>query len=567
MMRFITRYRATREEEAGFALITVMLALLALMVLSTAIIEYGIGSQFTSKHDENWNAALAAAQAGVNDYLHRLNTVSNYYTYGNVGAETKDPANGAMAGFVDVPGSTPVGRQQFTYWADSTFNTTSLSKNGTIVLTASGKVGTTSHNAVRTIQVSFRAATFLDFLYYTDIEIVDPTLATGQPAVCASPHHAYTQGAITGYDPLQKNANCQIIYFFGDSTRHDTINGPLHTNDQLHVCGAPTFNGSATTSYPGYQPTALTPVKPGDRLWLGRSGCTNAPQFVANSDTTNIDYSDPIPPLPSNAQLETYTGGSTGGCNYQGPTKITFNPDGTMSVKSPTTTAVSAGCPVDGATGNLPADGVIYVADASPTIPMCNKKVGNLVGYPVKNDVTTYSCTKGDLFVSGTLKGQVTLGAKEDIVVVGDLLYHDKAKGNMSYQGTDLLGAIANRYVAVYHPVNSSGNELIGYLSDPEIDGAVVSVTDSFYVQKWGSGDPTKTGTLSAFGAIAQEYRGAVGTFGCGPKGDQACTGYIKNYNYDNRLKYLEPPYFLNPTATAFAQSTWKELPPTTTGP
>ncbi|HEY7438429.1 MAG TPA: hypothetical protein VIC35_03440 [Acidimicrobiia bacterium] len=556
-------------DEQGFALITVMLSMLAMMALATAIVAYGIGSQFTSHHDENWNAALGAAEAGVNDYLHRINSNQNYATtYGNwpgaVPAQTPDPSNKAFTQFVNVPGSST---SQYRYWVNSQSNVSSLGKSGFVELTVTGKVG----NAARTLDVRLRVSTYLDFLYYTDLEISDPQLVGGQPANCVEPHHAYTQGGVVGYNPTPSNngGGCSIITFIGNASRQDTINGPLHTNDLLRVCGSPKFLGKATTSYPGYTPTATTPVKAGQSLWYGSTaaGCTNAPQFPANTDTSNLDYSDPIPPLPSNAALKTYTGGSTGGCLYTGPTSITFNSDGGWTVSSPTTSSPSPGCPANGANDVKPGaafNGVVYVDTFTPGNPNpCKNKTGNLLGYPKNGDTQTYSCTAGDVFLSGNLKGQVTVGAANDITVVGNLLYHDKTPGVMSYQGNDLLGLIANRFIAVYHPVNSSGNEVSGSLLNPEIDAAMLSVQHSFYVPQWGSGDPSKTGTLTVFGAIAQEYRGAVGTF----SGASINSGYIKNYNYDNRLKYLEPPYFLNPTATVFQQSTWSEESPKLTDP
>ncbi len=114
--------------------------------------------------------------------------------------------------------------------------------------------------------------------------------------------------------------------------------------------------------------------------------------------------------------------------------------------------------------------------------------------------------------------------------------------------------------MSVYHPVDSNGNEVSGYLQNPEIDAAILSVQHSFWIQNYDDGDASNLGTLNVFGAIAQEYRGPVGTFNSST--GASVTGYLKNYNYDNRLKYLEPPYFLNPTATAFQQSTWRELVP-----
>ena len=104
-MTFLGRAERTKAE-AGFALVTVMLSMMALLGLSIAIVEYGIGSQILSKRDENWNAALAAAQAGVADYLHRVNSQSNYATlYGTSSGQTPDSTNSAMSGFRAVPGS------------------------------------------------------------------------------------------------------------------------------------------------------------------------------------------------------------------------------------------------------------------------------------------------------------------------------------------------------------------------------------------------------------------------------------------------------------------------------
>jgi len=138
----------------------------------------------------------------------------------------------------------------------------------------------------------------------------------------------------------------------------------------------------------------------------------------------------------------------------------------------------------------------------------------------------------------------------------------------------------------VYHPICSSscgssgsGNEfddagnksLFGQawppaaLQDPEIDAAIFAVNDSFVVQNWAKGQTDRLGAtgdpgvLTVFGTIAQENRGAVGT----GSGSNPNTGYLKNYNYDSRLRYLEPPYFLNPTSQpTFSARTFKELQP-----
>jgi hypothetical protein len=55
-------------------------------------------------------------------------------------------------------------------------------------------------------------------------------------------------------------------------------------------------------------------------------------------------------------------------------------------------------------------------------------------------------------------------------------------------------------------------------------------------------------------GAIAQRYRGPVGQSGSN------ATGYLKQYVYDQRLKYLSPPKFLDPVASSWGVATWAEI-------
>jgi hypothetical protein len=94
----------------------------------------------------------------------------------------------------------------------------------------------------------------------------------------------------------------------------------------------------------------------------------------------------------------------------------------------------------------------------------------------------------------------------------------------------------------------------------PSVSGAILTVAHSFGVQNYQYG-PAFTGyggsagSLTVFGAIAQQYRGAVGMF----SGSTVIHGYAKNYSYDNRLKYDSPPHFLNPVASAWQVVTWAE--------
>ena len=75
----------------------------------------------------------------------------------------------------------------------------------------------------------------------------------------------------------------------------------------------------------------------------------------------------------------------------------------------------------------------------------------------------------------------------------------------------------------------------------------MLALNQSFISDNWYCGSPL--GTLKVTGAIAQKFRGTVGTH----SGGVVQTGYAKDYNYNNELRYREPPYFVNPT-----ESSWR---------
>jgi hypothetical protein len=109
---------------------------------------------------------------------------------------------------------------------------------------------------------------------------------------------------------------------------------------------------------------------------------------------------------------------------------------------------------------------------------------------------------------------------------------------------TVLGGLIANNFVRVYHPVSYSwsGCSNSGGPGSIQIDAAILALNHSFIVDNWFCG--SALGTLTINGAVAQKFRGPVGTF----SGGSVASGYSKNYNYNDTLHYREPPYFVNPT-------------------
>ena len=191
----------------------------------------------------------------------------------------------------------------------------------------------------------------------------------------------------------------------------------------------------------------------------------------------------------------------------------------------------------------IPASGVIYVSNQSCAVTYSP--------FNVRDQATEYNdlgC--GNALVSGTYTGQLTIAAENDIIIEGNLCRGTSCSGNPS--GSGLLGLIANNFVRVRHPLNNNdtdrgncnGAQNANYTKVSRIDAAILAIDHSFIVDHYNCG--AALGTLTVNGAISQKFRGPVGIVGSNTP------GYEKDYNYDDRLKYISPPQFLDPI-----QSSW----------
>jgi hypothetical protein len=511
----------TRNGEQGVAMVTVMMIVLVLTLLMVATVNYAVQSEPLGRRDQNWNAALAAAQAGVDDYLYRLQQDGLYYTYSATSPPT--PANTAFTGWTTIPG--PANQGQYHYSVDIS----QFGRQGIVQVISTGRV----RGVQRTIRANMRRRGFLDYLYMTDYEALDPL-----SGYFSDPATATTQCSRYWWQGRPNPPTCVRISF----VTGDEINGPLHTNDTISVNGSPQFNGPATTGYTG---TIGCPASPTYTYrWHGLSGCGDTPQFQSG-DPEAVPLLT-LPTSNSNIKVETDRAAGKTGCLYNGPTRIVLNSSGTMTVTSPFTTSASYASCV-GTNVPLPTNGVIYVQNV-PTaqVATCTGSQ-NRLGYPVAGDVTTYQCRTGDVFLSGTLRGRLTIAAENNIVVVDDTTYSTTGAAS-----NDLLGLIANQFVQVYHPVNASGTNITPTFQDPQIHAAILALGHSFIVQNYDEG--AKLGTLTVNGVIAQKWRGPVGT------GGGSGTGYLKDYGYDTRLQFASPPHAMDGFTAPFRVSQWAEI-------
>ncbi|MEL0625959.1 hypothetical protein V6245_03265 [Salinibacterium amurskyense] len=574
MIRFL---RARIGGEQGAALPMVIGITVVLGLLVTTAVAYATGGFRQAAATQEWSASLAAAYAGVEDYQSRLSEDTSYVQYGNPAADfsstsdvrlpTGTNANAAFntlasEPWVKVPGSDD--NSFFRYEVDNS----NYQSSGTIRVRATGKVG----SETRTIVADLRQSGFIDFLYFTDYEIMDPTFSSASNN-CVK-YWWDGRSSISG--------NCGEIAFSGG----DTIDGPVHSNDTIRICSA-SFLGAVTTSYRPSSGVKYNPRDSNGNYCNGQSfAIPGSPSFspVIGMPATNSQHL-----RETRSDLVT-DGVPRPGCLYTGPTEITLNSNGTITVYSPWTKKTQiTGSPAtggstpamcgsisqlnssSGATFTMPASNVIYVQNVPsvssdpnywrswerPSGLSCvgaNGRTdengnGNGIGYPIRYENApsgSYGCRNGDLFVKGTVNGQATLSAEHYVYVTGDITYRDSQE--------DVLGLVGNDAIWVWNPTTGSNryydNTLLGGYNR-RIDAAILSVGHTFAVQNPSIG--SGRGTLTVNGAIAQKFRGIVRS-GSG--------GYVKNYVYDVRLKYVAPPKFLSPVTTTYGVNVWIEVEP-----
>lgn len=591
-MKIFRRRRAAKTaRDEGIAL-PMVIGIAAVMLLLVAVAtSTSLSGVVKAKHDQDWNAAMAAAYAGVADFQSRLANDYEYVQYGNPDAQFSKTSVGTVVALPKEEnaafgiGKTGTwasvaeskGHASFRYEVDNS----SYSKNGVLRIRSTGRVGTVA----RSVVADLKQQGFIDFLYFTDYEIKDPELNSTK----CDDKYAWEKS---------RPESCMIQFVAGE-----TLDGPIHSNDTMVMCGG-TFSGNSTTSS---NPT----LKNGKRYVT--TGCSSpaAPKFPI---TGGLDYGKQLGMPKTNSKMiqEVRTDVKAvqrPGCLYTGPTVITFLSNGQMNVRSPWTKetqikgdpatsgthpavcgtpgnpakseAENAGT-LSGATGqtfDVPDHNLAYVQGVSRTAgdpnvwatgktPNQNEFkcvgvgdgtiAGNGLGFPRANEKApaatasgvSYGCDVGDVFVSGTVNGAMTVAASHYVYITGNIKRQDPVN--------DILGLVGTGAVWVWNPVSCTtswlGSDCKTLLTDKPrtIEAAILSVAHSFQVQNYDEG--SDRGKLQVVGAIAQKFRGTVGTGGSGG------TGYSKAYSYDTRMRNIAPPKFLSPVSTTYGVNVFVEV-------
>jgi len=544
--------------EEGFTMIVVLGVLAATMALGVAAFAASNGDIRLARNDQDQKRAYAAAEAGVQDYFFHL-TQDNAYWAKCASPSPPHPALNQLGASPlktrQVPGSAASYAIELIPANGHTFCDTA-DPEGTLVVATGPQSGTFSirstgfsNGVKRKIVATFRRRSFLDYLYFTDMETSDPVwyvlstngyptesgtgtkasnfVASNHPdllswAASSCPRY-WRNGRSNQHYPVSPDTaweeqvngtwtnfktttvGCNEIQFVGG----DTIQGPLHTNDDILVCNSPTFGRGPQDN-----------IEVSGTGWRQNSGCSGQPNILG----TWKPNSPVLTPPPSDTSLKQVVEPSY---LFSGTTTIVLN-NASMTVTNANLNPTTQTLP-------FPSNGVVYVDNGA-------------CGVTAYQPLSPYSDPAGcaDVYVSGTYSADLTIASAKDIIVRNSILR----------SGDPMLGLIANNFVRIYHPVSPDPNaptdhtkcvNASGTPTNVEVDAALLALNHSFTVDSYFCGSPL--GTLTVKGTIAQEFRGPVGT----GSGSQIATGYLKNYTYDDRLRLREPPHFLDPV-----QASWR---------
>ena len=534
-MRLITRNRTRLlATEHGFSMIVVMGVMAASALFVAAAFAAANGDLPLTRDSQDRKQAYGAAEAGINYYQYHLNQDPDYWTKCTTvpppnGTENQ-PVNQAWNGTGTDPrrwrkvAGTPT---EYTIeLLPANGNSTCLVGNQATMIdqaTGSFKIRATGRPRAnsklkRSLLAQFRRRSFLDFLYFTEYETTDPInyASSWQSWAAANCGGKVRADRATSGGP--SGTGCKEIQF----ADFDAIYGPMHTNDDILTCGTAEFGRAGKADS-----IEFTGPAPGWRELTGGS-CTGSAVF-------NGPKRAGVKPLnmpPTNQSLLTVAAQGAVPGVYTGETWIRFNTDGTMTVRNE---ALGGTCRISqaGCTRAMPTNGVIYIQTPTTGANCGTTPPSDIGGAPY---ATRNAC--GNLYVSGTYSRSLTLAAQNDVVIRPWSSASNNGDLKRDTSSDAVMGLIAQNFVRVYHPCP----EVSPLMKTVQIDAAILSIDHSFTADNYDCG--TQLDNLTVNGAIAQSYRGAVGTTGN--------TGFKKDYHYDDRLRYRSPPYFLEPVAASW---------------
>ena len=420
-MSIINRIRRPAGSEEGFTMLFALLALFVGGLLAVAALTAANGDIRLSRKATAQNKAYYAAVAGVDRYQYQLSSNPNYWlecpTLPRTGTtpiavpETTDEgytvktlSSTGSPGNVPPPctPNSPTNKQ-------TSILETSGTASGTFRILSTG----TSNGTTRSIVATFTHPGFLNYVYLSNYEILDPAAQNPSPTECEHYYEYRLAHNLIG--------TCGTIVW----ASKDKVNGPMHTNDAAAFCAEGT--SKPTFGRAGHVPADKIEMNGGH--YGGCGGTSDSATFNGNYIVGGPTL---LPPETDSELLE------SAGYRFSGKTIIVLK-TGTPN----TMTITNSKKEVE--TKPFPTSGVIFAENSassscSPYTPYGSNYVGDT------------GC--GNIYVSGSYTESLTVAAANDVIINGNLETTHEASGKPT--GAATLGLIATNFVRVYHPVGTT---------------------------------------------------------------------------------------------------------------
>ena len=420
--------------DSGFALVFVLLVTSMIMIAVGTSLTVTGPNILAAKHDQDVQAAVAAAEAGIDDVVAYLSSVTDCRSTTKVCPQ-------ALGASSTTLNRTPLAgtNQSVTWRTDST-----LTADQYVRVHSTGTADGVSRSLVGDVAL---APSILSFGYYTDYESQAPNFLYGYfdprtlvlsnsttyskintitvsspttvhwngpatsgtnpaPASLCGQHWYYNSasspgrytygsqsiwgesGTINGSN-LTRSASCDVVFTTGM-----TFDGPVYTRDAMFISdgtvggAGPMFTQPVSTlwGFSGYSTPApgSTPWRKDPSVGGNISGGSKAPTTAAFDLTLPPDIGT--------------TGLPTDYCTYTGPTRVKLNGDGTATVTSPQTTSRAAASDPDCyPTGSL-AGGIVsytlpYTSTGSGVVYVKDLGTKPASGWPSTGTKSTIAAT------------------------------------------------------------------------------------------------------------------------------------------------------------------------------
>ncbi len=375
-----------------------------------------------TRTDTAQKKAYYAALAGISTYKYHLASESNYWKKCPTIANANEEA-------VNVAGTTDEKYKVVTLHSEGhTEAECKTGKQAAILQTTGSAIGTFriestgtavegTKTTTRTLVATFTHPGFINYVYLTNFEVLDPAAQNPEPVGCNQYYAERKAHGLLG--------TCGTIEF----APTDKVNGPMHTNDAAAIC-------AAEGSKPVFGRNKEDKVEMNGGHYAA-GGCEDSPEILGEYTTKGPTLT---PPESDSELIEA----AESGYKLKGRTYLE------LKAGTPNTISVTNNKGEKLASKNFPSNGLIYVENEG-SCPIKYSPYGT-------NYASDTTC--GNVYVKGEYTESLTIAAANDLIVNGSLTTTHESSGKPT--GSATLGLIATNFVRIYHPVAKTYTATLG---------------------------------------------------------------------------------------------------------